>query len=181
MTDEAAVEAPERQEPQARHPAERRVARQAEGGTSVALRIYKPGQGYYTRLGTTLGIGVLSVWGAKFLLDELATLSLTPAYVLPVQWGVVVGFLVLMSVLTYWITGLNRRTNDFFIATEGEMKKVRWSTRKELVRSTKVVILTVIILGVFLFVFDLLFMVFFGAIGVLKASTGWERLFGSGS
>ena len=56
-----------------------------------------------------------------------------------------------MCVLTYWVVGVNRKANDFFIATEGEMKKVNWSTRAEVIRSTKVVIVTVVGgLGIFL-------------------------------
>jgi len=145
------------------------------------LRVYKPGQGYYTRLGTAIGIGVLTVTGAAFLLNELSTLGLEAKYLLPVQYGVTFGFIVAMGVLVYWIAGIGRKSNDFFIATEGEMKKVRWSTRKEVVRSTRVVIVTVVVLGVFLFAWDIAFMLFFSTIKVLKASPGLERLFGSGS
>ena len=61
-----------------------------------------------------------------------------------------------------------------------EMKKVSWSTRKELIRSTKVVIFSVIVLGVFLFMADVMFMLFFSTIKVLQGP-GLERLFGSGS
>jgi preprotein translocase SecE subunit len=60
------------------------------------------------------------------------------------------------------------------------MKKVSWSTRKEVIRSTKVVIFSVIVLGIFLFLADIMFMLFFSSINVLKGPT-LERLFGSGS
>ena len=164
-----------------RRPGPVRPERETRRSGGFALRIYKPGQGYHLRLGTAIGAGVLIVSGAAFLLKELGTLGLEAKHLLPVQWGVTVGFLVVMGVLVYWIAGVGRRSNDFFIATEGEMKKVRWSTRKEVVRSTKVVILTVILLGTFLFVADILFMLFFSTIRVLKASPGLEQLFGSGS
>ena len=184
MSEEAVAQASGEEEFRARGPrppGPRRPGRKGRPGGGLALPIYKPGQGYHTRLGTAIGIGVLSVTGAAFLLAELGTLGLDAKYRLPVQWGVTAGFIVAMGVLVYWIAGIGRRSNDFFIATEGEMKKVRWSTRKEVVRSTKVVILTVILLGAFLFVADILFMMFFSTIGVLKASPGLERLFGSGS
>jgi len=146
------------------------------------LRIYKPGQGYYTRLGTAIGGGVLAVWGAFFLLDELgAAMDQNAAYYLPVQYGVAVGFILAMGVLLYWIVGLNRRTNDFFIATEGEMKKVSWSSRQEVVRSTKVVIVTVVLMAAFLFLADVLFMEFFSLLRVLKTPSLLQRLFGSGA
>jgi preprotein translocase SecE subunit len=45
---------------------------------------------------------------------------------------------------------------DFLIATEAEMNKVSWTTRKRLVQDTIVVLVTVILLTVFLFVVDIL-------------------------
>jgi preprotein translocase SecE subunit len=164
-----------------RRPDEVRPPRDRAPAGGMALRIYKPGQGYYTRLGTTIGIGVLSVCGSVFLRDELATLDMNAKYLLPVQYGVSFGFLVVMAAVIYWLVGRSRRANDFFIATEGEMKKVRWSTRKEVVKSTKVVIVAVILLGTFLFAADLLFMMFFSTINVLKGSPGLEQIFGGGS
>lgn len=148
--------------------------------TGGGLRFYKPGQGYFTRLGTAIGAGVLTVWGAFFLLDELSgLLDPNAGYYYPVQYGVAVGFIVVMGALIYWIVGLNRKANDFFIATEGEMKKVSWSSRQEVVRSTKVVIVTVVLMAAFLFLADILFMEIFGALQVLKTPSMLERLFGS--
>jgi preprotein translocase SecE subunit len=45
---------------------------------------------------------------------------------------------------------------DFLIATEAEMNKVSWTTRKRLVQDTIVVLVTVFLLTVFLFVIDIL-------------------------
>jgi preprotein translocase SecE subunit len=45
---------------------------------------------------------------------------------------------------------------DFLIATEAEMNKVSWTTRKRLVQDTIVVLTTVILLTLFLFVIDIL-------------------------
>ena len=58
--------------------------------------------------------------------------------------------------------------SDFMIATEGEMKKVNWSTRREIIGSTKVVILFTVLLALLLFVVDLSFQALFSWIGVLK-------------
>lgn len=151
----------------------------SKGG--FALRLYKPGQGYYTRLGTAIGVGILAVCGAYFLMGELESSGLSATYRLPVQYGVPAGLLIAIGVGVYWLVGLSRKTNDFFIATEGEMKKVRWSSRKEVTRSTKVVVFTVIVLGTFLFLWDIGFMLFFSTINVLKGSPGLERLFGGES
>jgi preprotein translocase SecE subunit len=65
------------------------------------------------------------------------------------------------------------------IATEGEMKKVNWSTRREIIGSTKVVILFTILLAVILFTVDIVFMTFFAWIGVLReAPSVLKLLFG---
>ena len=41
----------------------------------------------------------------------------------------------------YWLIGRRARSVDFLIATEGEMKKVNWSTRREVVGSTIIVLI----------------------------------------
>jgi len=45
---------------------------------------------------------------------------------------------------------------DFLIATEAELNKVSWVTRKRLVQDTVVVLVTMLLLTVFLFVVDLI-------------------------
>ena len=72
----------------------------------------------------------------------------------------------------YWALALNHRICDFLIATEGEMKKVNWSTRKDIIGSTKVVVFVVIFMSVLLFVVDMFFMSFFSAIGILRTGSG---------
>ena len=150
-----------------------------KAGGSLALKIYKPSQGYYTRICTAIGIVILAIFGARFLNQELELL-LPPAAPgsegglrLPLLYGIPTAFLIAIGLVAYWVTGLSRKTNDFFIATEGEMKKVSWSTRVEVIRSTKVVIVTVVILATLLFTCDIAFMVFFGVINVLKVRPPW--------
>ena len=62
------------------------------------------------------------------------------------------------------------RTVDFLVATEGEMKKVNWSTRREIVGSTLAVITSAFILTVFCWVVDLGFSEFFKLINVLRSN-----------
>jgi preprotein translocase subunit SecE len=57
---------------------------------------------------------------------------------------------------------------DFLIATDSEMKKVNWTTQKELLGSTKVVIGFVFVMAVVLFCYDLFFQLVFYLVGVLK-------------
>ena len=48
---------------------------------------------------------------------------------------------------------MNKPSNvDFLIATDSEMKKVNWTSRKELIGSTKVVIIFMFLIALFLFV-----------------------------
>jgi preprotein translocase subunit SecE len=86
----------------------------------------------------------------------------TPA----IRFGVPVVLLLGLGLLMLWI--LNRpKSADFLIATEGEMKKVSWSSRKEVVGSTKVVLVTTFFLAGLLFAVDLVFQLIFRQIGVI--------------
>ena len=124
--------------------------------------VYKPGQGYYTRLGTAIGGGAIVVFGAHYVYGQLGRFS--PA----VELGVPSILLAVLGVVLFWIAGSNRKTNDFFIATEGEMKKVSWSTKKEVIGSTKVVLAFTFMMALFLFIVDGTFIVFFSSVDVLQ-------------
>ena len=134
--------------------------------------VYKPGQGYYTRLGTAIGGGAVVVFGAQYLYGLLEGSS--PGVTL----GVPSVLLAVLGVVLFWIAGSNRKTNDFFIATEGEMKKVSWSTKKEVVGSTKVVLAFTFMMAFFLFAVDVVFIAVFSFIDVLQMPIlkliGWE-------
>ena len=174
---EAVPEMSGRPEPVERQP--ERIQRPKTGG---GIRIYKPGQGYYTRVGTVIGAAVLIIAGGVFLSEQIGNmLDLKASYYNPLRYGVPALFMVVLSALVYWIVGLNRRANDFFIATEGEMKKVNWSTKREVIRSTKVVIATVVLLAALLFVVDICFMLLFSSIKVLNAAPTLRTLFGAGA
>ena len=82
--------------------------------------------------------------------------------------------------LVFWLVGRKRSTVDFMIATEGEMKKVNWSSRKEVLGATKVVIFTVLALGLMLAIVDFVFMLVFSLIGVLRIPL-WQQLLGGGT
>jgi preprotein translocase subunit SecE len=66
---------------------------------------------------------------------------------------------------------MNKPANaDFLIATDSEMKKVNWTSRKELIGSTKVVIVFMFLIAMLLFLFDIIFGYLFYFMGVLKSS-----------
>jgi preprotein translocase SecE subunit len=140
---------------------------QSAGPSRGFFDIYKPGQGYYTRIWSGVSYGVLVCWLAFFLYEKLELVG-TGATTKYVQVGVAVGIIITLGLLGYWLLALNRRVCDFLIATEGEMKKVNWTSRKEIIGSTKVVVFVVVALSVILFVVDMFFIVFFHGIGILK-------------
>jgi len=127
----------------------------------MKIEIYKRGQGKYTRLGTVMGVLVIAVFGAAALSNQLKTV-VNPY----IQFGVPAAAVVVLGLLVAWI--VNRPgPADFLIATEGEMKKVSWSSRKEIIGSTKVVIVTTIIIAGVLFAVDLILSALFVKLGVM--------------
>jgi len=122
----------------------------------MAFDIYKRGQGKYTRLYSAFG-GILIVGlGCFQLYTKLQALDLG----LWVETMVPVALFMILSVLVLWI--VNRPTvADFMISAEGEMKKVSWSSKKEIAVSTFVVIVVVVGMAAILGVTDLGLQLFF--------------------
>jgi preprotein translocase SecE subunit len=75
--------------------------------------------------------------------------------------------LVIGAGLAYWATAMNQRFVDFLIATDGEMKKVNWSTARDIRMSTLVVIFASLVLSLSLFVVDVSFQWIFTKAGIL--------------
>lgn len=125
----------------------------------MKVEIYKKGQGKYTRLGTLIGASIIALAGANKLSEILGS------YDPYVQYGVPALVVLAMGLFVAWL--INRPgPADFLIATEGEMKKVSWSSRKEVTGSTKIVIVTTAILASILFAVDVLLILFFTWIGL---------------
>ncbi len=124
----------------------------------MGLSVYKRGQGKYTRLISALGGAVIVAIGCLQLYRTLDAADIS----LWVETMVPVGLFIALSVLMMWMVN-NPNIADFMISAEGEMKKVNWSTRQEVVVSTVVVISVVIILAVLLGVSDF----------VLQLSVAW--------
>jgi preprotein translocase SecE subunit len=84
--------------------------------------------------------------------------------------GAGVALLVILgAAMAWWLVGMNPATVEFLIATDGEMKKVNWSTRKDIIGSTWVVILWSVLLAAGLWAVDFLFSQFFKLIHVLQS------------
>ena len=122
----------------------------------MLTKIYKPGQGKYTRLCSGITVGVIVAFGCWRLYEKLGATDLSLWVVSLVPAGV----LVVLGVLVYWL--LNKASvADFLIAAEGELKKVNWSSRREVFVSTVVVIIVVVAMAVLLGTTDLVFTMVF--------------------
>lgn len=139
----------------------------------MAMNVYKPGQGYWTRLLSAIGFGVLALALVAWLWDQTSKLAASDSEslknnLLYIQLGVAVVFTSVFGLLLYRFIGTKPRSCDFMIATEGEMKKVNWPSQREVKGATWIVIAFVVLLVALLFAADSLFALFFETIGVLE-------------
>jgi len=142
---------------------------------------YKPNQGMRVRRGSMLALLVLGGCGIITLINHH---TLGSDRLGPNNWQIVIPFLesegsqgevlisyipvmfkvhytvpFVLAILLLWVSW--RVVNwpvfaDFLIATEAEMNKVSWTSRKRLVQDTIVVLVTVALLTTFLFVIDII-------------------------
>lgn len=122
----------------------------------MEFSIYKRGQGKYTRLYSAFGAAIVAGLGCLQLYRKLQAADLG----LWVETMIPAGLFVALGILIFWLVNKPAIAN-FLIAAEGEMKKVSWSSRKEIVVSTSIVIAVVVIMAALLGVTDLSFRVFF--------------------
>jgi len=147
------------------------------GATGGYFHIYKKGQGYWTRMGTVAAIGLLGLLTGNFLYGEIDRVLMGPGiskFLDGIHLQDPRGAYLVVTIFAAgyaWLAFhfMNKPTSvDFLIATDSEMKKVNWTTKKELMGSTKVVIGFVVVVAVLLFVYDMFFQFLFWAIGVLS-------------
>jgi preprotein translocase subunit SecE len=121
--------------------------------------IYKRNQGKYTRLYSAFGAAIIVALGCYQLYRKLEVSSwwgLPPRTILWIATMVPVALFVGLALLIFWLVN-KPNVVDFLVAAEGEMKKVSWSSRQEIIVSTFIVIMVVIIIGVLLGVADIIF------------------------
>jgi len=168
----------EEREAERREEAREDAARGAAPSGTVGgglFSLYKPGQGYWTRMGTAGGavllIGVLARFiytslNARTKLDWIIANGIEkPGF--PTIKLIITAIFCAVTAGVSWYYLNQPKVVDFFIATESEMKKVNWTSRKEIVGSTKVVIAFMFIMALFLFFVDLFFAWLFWMIKVL--------------
>ena len=132
-------------------------------------KVYKPGQGYYTRMLSGIGAGAITLAGVAWLSNRLEASNIAANKVIWVQAGLAVGIIAVVGGLLWYL--LNKpRIADFMIHTEAEMRKVNWPTRREIVGSTWIVICGTFMIAALLFVVDLAFGQLFMAINILQTA-----------
>jgi preprotein translocase subunit SecE len=173
MTDESSEDNEHDQLPEKSGGAPAAVASSSVGRRGGFFTIYKKGQGYWTRMGTVLAAAMIALMSADFIYSQMNAIPYgkaangDPLYIpRQVSAGVAIGFLVVVCFIVWRL--INKPSHvDFLIATDSEMKKVNWTTKKELLGSTKVVIFFVILIALILFGLDVVFGYFFHLIKVL--------------
>jgi preprotein translocase subunit SecE len=136
-------------------------------GASGFFTVYKKGQGYWTRMGTAIGAAVLIAVLALYTYSETKSFFQQSPRVPMIATACVV----VLGVVLAWVLMNKPRNADFLIATDGEMNKVNWTSRKELMGSTRIVIIFLFAIAFILFFIDVFAGFFFQLIGVLRSGT----------
>ena len=122
--------------------------------------VYKRNQGKLVRQLTFAAIAVSVLLGCWQLMAYLSSVREEWKYLVP-------GLLAAAGVwLAYRVVNFPRFA-DFLISVEGELTKVSWPSRLEVVRSTIVVIFVIFMLAALLFGFDFLWRVVFKALRII--------------
>jgi preprotein translocase SecE subunit len=159
--------------------------------------VYKKSQGLRVRRGTMLGILILAGCGIETLIahntlkyglpDAAAGIPNTNywyAWVpfaeirLPLLRDVRFTVPLLLAAVSLWLAWrvVNWPTfADFLIATEAELNKVSWTTKKRLYQDTIVVLTTVVLFTLFLFVVDIAWGFLLSRVGVLQSDTSGQQ------
>lgn len=124
--------------------------------------VYKPSQGKLVRQLTFAAIALGLLVGCWQLLGYMRQSEGGP-----VQYIVPGGLLLLGGWVAYRLVNFPQFA-DFLISVEGELNKVSWPGRQEVVRSSIVVIFVIFFLAALLFGFDLIWQSFFQFIDVIQ-------------
>jgi preprotein translocase subunit SecE len=143
----------------------------------MGFTMHKRGQGMYARASAALILGFTVLYGCwefyqSDLMQGLPQLFYMDkfGFSVKVTWGMLVAGLIFAALLgvvvslTFgfttqfrWLKGLESKSTgfvEFLIDVEGELRKVAWPTRKQLVNSTSVVLLATVLVAVFIFCVD---------------------------
>ena len=124
----------------------------------MQLYIYKRGHGYQTRLWSAIAALLLATIACYRLYSKLAVVenAWIQNFVPAICW-------VALAWFVYWASN-KPSLADFLIASEGELKKVSWSTRQQVIASTMIVVFVVALMSVLLGAIDVIFRLFFDVV-----------------
>ena len=128
----------------------------------LSFSSYKRNQGRLARRLTGAAIAAIAILGAWALRNAFLSQSdVVIGYGIPLTIGALgccLGFRVMH----------HPKFAEFLIATESEVEKVHWPDRPHVHRATIVVMVTMLLMGAMLFVFDMIWREVFSYIGFLE-------------
>lgn len=152
----------------------------------MALELYKPDEATKSRGGIAVLLGALLLYGVvslydylamDFWQDDLARGMLGDEF--PISPRVILCMVLMIGfAIGIYVVVNHQKVVEFLIATENEMQKVSWPPRHEVISSSIVVIITVIVLAAYLGIVDF---------GIVKFKSGipwdsvWDKIFGTGA
>lgn len=135
--------------------------------------VYRKGQGSSARILVGIALGLIALFAAYSLHGTLINLPTffggvrIPLLSLPLTWGLIGAFFFFLFSVAFvgilvgcFETGINKIDNagkgvvGFLIDTQGELQKVSWPTRQELIGSSIVVVICAVVLGTYIFGID---------------------------
>lgn len=139
---------------------------QNSGGTFwselASSGLYKRSQGRLARRLTAVAIAAVAILGAwSFQVTFAAEASA------PIKYGIP-GAVTLLGCWFAFRVIHYEKFAEFLIATETEVEKVHWPDRQHVHRASVVVIVTMLLMGAMLFLFDVIWRYVFSAIGFLQ-------------
>jgi preprotein translocase subunit SecE len=132
----------------------------------MSVELYKPGQGMAARWTAGGLLALMALFGAHSLYVTLETHEWWIKSLAQIPWvelDVTVGFVAsaavfMLACALIFVFAMNRaKSADFLIEVDSELRKVSWPPKREYVGSSVVVIVSVVVLGLFLFFVDVLF------------------------
>ncbi|MFA4986405.1 MAG: preprotein translocase subunit SecE [Candidatus Brocadiia bacterium] len=121
------------------------------------MEIYKKGQAKNYRVAFAALILLFAVYSAYEWYFWANGLSESPNMNTIVQWGGAAVCLFLGGLFAFLLAFVNRRTVDYVVTTEEEMRKVTWPTKDELISSSIIVVVVMVIIGLVVTSMDYLF------------------------
>ncbi|MGR3317507.1 MAG: preprotein translocase subunit SecE [Candidatus Anammoxibacter sp.] len=131
--------------------------------------VYKRGQGSSARISVGIALSLIAVFAAFSLHGALINLPVffggaqIPLLSMTLTWGLISSFFFFLICILFvgilvgclktgigMIDNTGQRVVCYLIDTQGELQKVSWPTRQELVGSTIVVLICAVVLGVYI-------------------------------